>query len=232
MSERSVIEAIHRRRSMRDGFSDRPVSREVLEKIAACGLAAPSSKSARPWRFHLVNSKALLSRLADLVLTADDADTYVPWDPQTGRPRPEYVSTVAESAEALRAAGAAVFIENRGVFTAHRRALVEADVDARASSIMGYTLEVLGIGAAIQNLWLAAEASGLRGVFMGDVLIAEAEFRDLMGIDNDLMGVFIMGHPASPEAVPSWPKPPPGEDEVRWCSFSDEGRGDAVGGRR
>src|SRR5436190_418956 len=86
------------RSSVRDQYQERDVPNEVVEEIILCGLAAPSSKNARPWRLHVVTDRALLCAIADAAATADGAETYVPRDPITGAIRTDWPSSVAESA--------------------------------------------------------------------------------------------------------------------------------------
>lgn len=192
----SVIETILGRRSHRSGFGSRPVPDHVLEQVVRCGLAAPSSKDARPWRFHVIPDQAVLKVIADIVEKSEGIEDYVPHDPTTGRPRPEYRSTVLESAAVLRAAPAGIIIESRGVFSGGRETLLSARPAALAGAIVGYGLELVGVGAAIQNLWLAAESLGLGGVFMGDMLVAETKIQERLGIRGDLVGIFVLGYPA------------------------------------
>lgn len=195
-----ATEAILRRRSVRS-FSEEPVSREVLEDIVRCGLAAPSSKNAQPSRFFVVTDGLLLDELARFVEEGHNIEEYVPFDPATGQPHPEWSSTVLESAAVLRSARAAIFIENSGAFSRGRQTLVTAAPEALAASIVGYTLEVLGVGAAIQSMWIAAVAHGLAGVFMGDVLIAESRIKTRLEIGGDLVGVLVLGYARGGEPV-------------------------------
>jgi nitroreductase len=188
-----VITAMLARRSIREGFDGQPIPDPVLKEIIRCGLAAPSSKNAQPWRMHVVTDRVRLGKLADAVEHADGAAEYVPHDPATGRPRPAYVSTVRESAQVLREVAAAIFIENRGLFSNGRAALVRATRPALAGSLMGFSLEMIGIGAAVENMWLAAEALGVRVAFMGDVVIAEDDIRAALGLTGDLAGVLALG---------------------------------------
>jgi nitroreductase len=188
-----VIAALLARRSIRDGFDGRPVPASVLREIVRCGLAAPSSKNAQPWRIHVVTDRLMLGSLADAVEHAEGADEYVPHDPATGRPRPAYVSTVRESAQVLREVPAAIFIENRGLFSNGRSALASASRPVLADSLVGFGLEMIGIGAAIENMWLAAEALGVRVAFMGDVVVAEDYIGGVLGIAGDLVGVLALG---------------------------------------
>jgi nitroreductase len=195
-----VVDTILRRRSAREGFSRVPISIDILGDIIQCGLAAPSSKNARPWRFHVVTDQLLREELAVMVESAEGIESYVPSDPTTGEPRPEFSSTVLLSASVLRNAPVAVFIENTGAFSRGRQALLEATSEALAGSIIGYTLEIIGVGAAVENMWIAAVGHGLAGVFMGDILIAERAIKKRLSIECDLVGVLALGYAQSREA--------------------------------
>ena len=188
-----IVKLILARRSHREFDPTKPVDVEQLSEIVRCGCAAPSSKNAQPWRFHVVSDAAVLERLADMVEHAEGANSYVPSDPATGLPR-DWESTVAESAQVLRVAPTCIFVENRAVFSGGRATLAEAARALLADVLVGYTLEVLGVGAAIQNMVVAANALGLQGVYMGDVLVAEPAIRAELGMEGDLAGVLALGH--------------------------------------
>lgn len=206
-----VVGTILARRSVRFGFEDRPVSQAHLELVLECGLTAPSSKNARPWRFHVVQDGALRHEIAGAAANAHGTDEYVPHDPRTGKPAPHWSSTVLESAEVARAASVIVAIENRGVFSGGRRTLAAATGEALASSLAGYGFEVMGLGAALENIWLAANSLGIGVAFLGDLNIAEQEIRALLGLEGDLMGVIALGY-ASLKAPPR--REPPAETQV------------------
>jgi nitroreductase len=208
-----VIDAILARRSTREGYSARPVTQSDLEVVVACGLSAPSSKNAQPWTFHIVNSSGTLTRIADAIDSGEGMGEYVPHDPRTGAPRSEYDSTVRESARVLRDAGAAVFIENRGIFSGGRQSLIDATPAALRASLMGYSLEMIGLGTAIENMWLAAGAIGLGAAFMGDVAIAEEAIRLALDTPGDIVGALAIGHT---DTAPVHPPPPRTEGLVRW----------------
>lgn len=189
-----MLDALLTRRSIRFGFEPRSVSRAHLEAIVACGLAAPSSKNAQPWRFHVVDDAELLGQLAHLVASARGIDDYVPHDPRTGAPFARYQSTVQESADVLGAAPATIWVENLGAFSRGRQTLLDVPREALAGALEGYGFELMGIGAAVENMWIAATALGLAAAFMGDVVIAEAEIRDVLGLQADLCGVLVVGY--------------------------------------
>lgn len=190
---RPMIDTILGRRSIREGFEDRAVPEETIRSIVACGAHSPSSKNAQPWRLHVVTDRALLRSLASAVLHAKNPDRYVPLDPATGAPR-QWDSTVAESAYALGAVPLAIFVENLGRFSSGRATVARAGGNVLRSALVGYGFEMIGLGACIQSMWLAAEHHGLRGVFMGDPLIAETQIGAALGTTNDLAGVLCLGY--------------------------------------
>jgi nitroreductase len=51
-----VFEAVHARRSIR-AYTDKPVPREVLEKILEAGRLAPSARNIEPWHFIAVTDE-------------------------------------------------------------------------------------------------------------------------------------------------------------------------------
>lgn len=188
-----VVTSICARRSIRRDFSIQSVPQWIIEDIIRCGASAPSSKNAQPWRLHVVGDRKTLGGLADEVQCAKDADTYVPIDPETGEPRADWPSTVSESAEVLRQVPLGIFVENRAPFSGGRAVLAGSGIQNIEAALVGYTFEVIGLGAAMQNMWIAAQAFGLRGVFMGDVLIAEQAIKKTLGMSGDLVGVLALG---------------------------------------
>lgn len=58
-------ELIAKRRSVRK-FSDRPVPREVVDRILAEALTAPSARNTRSTRLMVVDDPALVARMADM----------------------------------------------------------------------------------------------------------------------------------------------------------------------
>lgn len=188
------------RRSVREGYYDRPVPDDAVSEILRCGLSSPSSKNARPWRLHIVDDKEVLKGIADTVTHADGADSYVPRDPVSGQIRKDWPSSVAESAETLALVPLAIFIENMGAFSKGRETLSTVPRENLRGSLVAYTFEVLGIGTAIMNMWLAANALGIRACFMGDICVAEKEISRQLGIERDLIGALALGYSDEPPA--------------------------------
>jgi nitroreductase len=57
-----TFDAIKTRHSIRQ-FSDKPIPKEALEKIADCGRLAPTARKEEPWEFVVVTKKDTLSAM-------------------------------------------------------------------------------------------------------------------------------------------------------------------------
>jgi nitroreductase len=68
--------------------------------------------------------------------------------------------------------------------------------------MVGYELELAGLGAAVQNMWLAALDLGLSAVFMGDVAVAERAIAARLGIEGDLLGALALGYASTDQRRP------------------------------
>ena len=71
-----VYEAVKSRRAVR-GFTERPVSKEVLERVLSAAAWAPSGSNLQPWNIYVVTGAPLaqLKKLATERVAAGD-----PWD--------------------------------------------------------------------------------------------------------------------------------------------------------
>jgi nitroreductase len=193
------------------------VPREVIEQVVACGLAAPSSKNAKPWRLHVVTQTSLLDEFADLTARAPSADTYVPRNPATGQPHTHWPSSVAESAAHLRDVPVGIFIENRGVFSGGFTTLRAAEPQALQNALFSFGLECMGLGAALENMWIGALGLGLSACFLGDIAIIDDTVADKLGMSGDFVGVLGIGY-SSDQPFPARPSPPSTQvdDPVVW----------------
>ena len=190
-----VIDAMLARRSVREGFDGRPVPAAVIQQIIRCGLAAPSSKNAQPWRLHVVMDQSLLELLAQAVQQAPGADEYVPHDPETVARGPHMCQPSASQPRCC-AMFPPPYSLRTGACSARPDTLAKVSRPALAASLVGYGLEMIGIGACVENMWLAAEALGVQVAFMGDVVVADDEIRRRLRIAGDLVGVLALGYSA------------------------------------
>ena len=61
-----TLDAIHTRRSIRT-YLDQPVSEELIQKLLAAAMQAPSARNQQPWQFMVIDGRALLAKIATFV---------------------------------------------------------------------------------------------------------------------------------------------------------------------
>lgn len=63
-SGNAVIEAIMSRRSIRK-YLDKPVSRDLLQQIAVCGVNAPNGSNSQLWEVRIVDNQQTIADISD-----------------------------------------------------------------------------------------------------------------------------------------------------------------------
>jgi F420 biosynthesis protein FbiB-like protein len=179
-------DAISARRSIRR-FSDAPVDHEDLVAILEAARQAPSGKNRQPWR---------------LVVVQDDQ-------------RDEMLARMAAGIEQARVRG-----DDRGSSPGTLRVMAQAPVTIfvlkpggmppwitrSVEQAFNDVVDIQSIGAAIQNLLLAATDLGLGSLWICDVFYAYDELMSWLGEEGQLIAAVSIGHPEeSPSARPRKP---------------------------
>jgi nitroreductase len=60
-----TLDAIHTRRSIRK-FEDRAVSDELIQKLLAAAMQAPSARNQQPWQFVVIDDRELLGQIGQM----------------------------------------------------------------------------------------------------------------------------------------------------------------------
>jgi len=179
-----LSDAILGRKSIRD-FKPEPVPRGLIEKILEAAVKAPSNSNRQPWEFMVVTGEKLKELVAGIdaamksggsnrreLLTRDDN-----WPaPAEGAARSnELMKGLVEAARAAGVAPAEFIRANFRFFDAPCVIVVLMD--------KGYgTGSLVSVGAAIENLLLAAHELGLGTCWMMMPLEFGDAFRSLLSI--------------------------------------------------
>lgn len=67
-----TLDAIHTRRSIRK-YLDQPVGEELIEKVLAAAMQAPSARNQQPWRFVVIDDRATLAAIPGFMPNASMA---------------------------------------------------------------------------------------------------------------------------------------------------------------
>lgn len=182
-----LYEVIARRRSIRKFQKDRPVPRELVDKLLEAAIKSPSACNRQPWHFLVLEGKA----------------------------KDELVKVFTDEVRRLRKAG-----EDTGSALASARTMAQAPVailvydplwrpgdDRGGPARVGYLMDTQSVGAAIQNLLLAATAEGLGSLWIGDTFVAEEAIGRFLHREDEMVAAVAIGWPdESPSPRPRRPR--------------------------
>ena len=180
MNTRDTIAA---RRSIRR-FKDDPVPDDVLQAILTAGTQAPSAKNRQPWKFVVVQGeqraemvRAMREGIAKLKAGGMD------------------IGSAEGTAAVMEEAPVTVFVYNpHGTHPWLARSDEQVWLDV---------VNIQSIGAAIQNMLLAALDLGIGSLWIGDVFYAYGELGTWLGEESQMIAAVALGYPAeSPDARP------------------------------
>lgn len=188
-----ALEAIRTRRSLRQ-LDSRPVPRELVREIVELGAIAPAPHHTRPWRYVIVGAdrREALSEAMGVAWRADLERDGV--DEET------IASLLDRSRRQIASAPSLVLacLTNDGLraWPDERRAGHE------------WAMAQQSIGAAMQNMMLAAHALGLASYWVSAPLFAPQAVNDALSLPGDYVAqaFIVLGYPS--EGAEPKPRPP------------------------
>ena len=67
-----TLEAIRTRRSIRK-YLDKPVPEELVQKLLAAAMQAPSARNQQPWQFVVIDDRSILGKIPEFMPNASMA---------------------------------------------------------------------------------------------------------------------------------------------------------------
>ncbi len=181
-----TFEAIEQRRSIRK-FKPNPIPRPILEKVLEAAALAPSGKNKQPWMFYVVQGEKRGEMVAEMQKGMDQLEKM-----GMGTGSAKYTIRVMAQAPVT------VFVFNP--FGKH-----PAD-DREVAEKFGDVVDIQSVGAAIQNMLLAAQDLGLGSLWICDVFFGYEALCDWLGADGQMIAAVSLGYPdQSPHARPRKP---------------------------
>ncbi|MBN1857858.1 nitroreductase family protein [Candidatus Bipolaricaulota bacterium] len=185
--------AIQSRRSIRR-FTTDLVERSMIEQLLDAAVLAPSAKNSQPWRFTVVMESRREEMLAVIHRGIANRQT-----------EGEDIGTILSTIKAMEQAPVTIFIHNTdGIHPWKARGEHESWWDLAT---------VQSVGAAIENMLLAATDLGLGSLWIADVWDAYPEINEWLGVDTQLVAAVSLGYA---DVSPSTPKRKPMDEVVRW----------------
>lgn len=180
----NTLDAISSRRSIRK-FLDKPIPDEMLRAVLEAGILAPSGKNAQPWRFVVVreDKRAEMLKVMRAGIELAKAHGVNPGSSEW-------------TAKSMESAPVTIFILNPFSKGPER----PEDVGKRGESDV---VALQSIGAAIQNMLLAAQELGLGSLWICDVFYAYHGLCEWLGEKGELIAAVSLGYAAeAPEPRP------------------------------
>jgi F420 biosynthesis protein FbiB-like protein len=201
LDSETLLHWLEGRRTVRR-FEDRPLPRELLERILRTACTAPSAHNRQPWRFAVVSTGETRRKLTDCMAEEFRRDLHA-----DGLPEGEVETRIARGVDRLLHAPGAVALCSTMAEMDHyadpRRDQAERTMALQSASLAG------------GHLLLAAHAEGLGACWMCGPLFAPQAVRDALDLPADWepQALIVLGWPAE---QPTARERRPFEDTVRW----------------
>jgi len=170
-----TMQAISQRRSIRR-YKDKPVPDDAIRQILHAATLAPSGKNRQPWRFVVVKA----DRRDEMVRVMRQG---IEACKEQGIP----VGSSPATASIMERAPVTVF-----VFNPYARS---TELEPTRERFLFGMVDIQSVGAAIQNMLLAAYELGLGTLWICDVFYAYDQLCNWLGQDAQLIAAVTIGYP-------------------------------------
>ena len=184
----NMLDAIKERRSVRT-YQSRTVSHELIEQVLVVAGWAPSAHNAQPWRFIVLADESVKRKLAEAMAESWAADMAKDGLKIEADKRRISVERFATAPVLILAC---LTMDGMRKFSDKKRQNCERD------------LAMQSLGAALQNLLLAAHAKGLGACWFCAPGFCKETVRKVLKIPGEVEpeALIAMGYPAEKPPVP------------------------------
>lgn len=210
MNLEQLNELLHSRRSVRRFRPEAP-PRALIERVIQSAVTAPSASNKQPWRFLVVTNRALIEELAAAVRAAVSRIALA-IDPQFE----DAFRAYGDYFTRFDAAPVVIVPLFRAMVTlSHLVGSRLGDDDGRRIAAMERDSGLIGTALALENLLLAAHASGVAASAMTGPLVAADDLRTLLSVPASwrIVAFVPIGYAAEAPAPTSRK---PGTQVTRW----------------
>ncbi len=174
-----TISAIKNRRSVRK-YKDEPISNDKIRELLRLSALAPSGKNRQPWNFVVLQGSPKQECLDILHNKALDI-----------KKQGEDTGSCLSSVRTMRQAPVLILILNPYSDTSREQ------LDTHQLSV-----DTQSLGAAIENMLLAATDMGLGSLWVCDIFYAEEEIMSWLERDDELVAAVAVGYAAEQPDTP------------------------------
>ena len=176
------MNTIEKRRSIRK-YKEEPVSQQLISELVGAARLAPSAKNRQPWKFIVYSGEQKNKLLDTMQAGIENTEKMLA---QTGGDA-SGIPDAKNTLRIMRQAPVTIIVMNTGGSSPYE----PADTDTRTTEIC----DTLSIGAAVQNLLLAAQEKGLGTLWIANTLYAYDELCEFIGEKGQLACAISLGFP-------------------------------------
>jgi len=179
---KKMISAIYDRRSTRK-FRDKPIAQKDMMDIIQSGIKAPSSKNRQPWKFLVLQGTAkeeMIHVFRQGIRREKNESALLPQSKQ-------HIASAKYTVDIMAQAPTVVFVVN----TLGKNIMEALTTEERVAEICN----IQSIGAAIQNMLLAATEKGIGSLWICDIYFAYPELCQWLDRDGQLIAAIAFGYP-------------------------------------
>jgi len=182
----NTFDAIAQRRSIRR-FKDTPITDELIEQLLTAATQAPSGKNIQPWRFIVVKE----DKRAEMVRIMRQGI-------ESAQAQGMSLGSSVGSAKIMEQAPVTIFVFNANG--------IPPDQERTVDDTLWDAVNIQSIGAAIQNMLLAAQDLGIGTLWICDVFYAYGELCTWLEQTSQMIAAVSLGYPdEQPNARPRKP---------------------------
>ena len=196
---------LQKRRSVRQ-FLDKPIPKEVLTRLVQGAITAPSNTNRQPWRFAVVTSQDMRTRIVEAVR---ERCAEIKEIINRSHHAEEYNGYGDFFHEPLQAAQAIIIPQYREYPDLIANLIESGGGDpSQFDTASAMQAELCSTCGGIMTLLLQAHAEGLGACWMAGPMVARQQIEALLGIKGPwrMVGGIALGYPLeTPEAKPRKP---------------------------
>jgi nitroreductase len=170
----NTLEVIAARRSIR-AFKDVQINEDLIHTILTAAIQAPSSKNRQPWRFIVVSNE----KRAEMVQIFRHEIEY--W-----KARGRDLGSCEQTATVMEQAPVNILVLYPD-FIRQGQPYSEAQISKAV-------VDILSIGASIQNMLLAVQYFGLGALWIADVCLASEKLCNWLGEEGTVISAVSLGY--------------------------------------
>jgi len=172
----NLPEIIRNRRTIRK-YTDKPVSREIVEKLIEAARWAPSAHNLQPWKFVVLDDKDIITKLSARL--KDQASTLF-----TG-----FNVVLKDSADKIGDAPSVICVFSTRELEKRFERFGEEYAE------IGKIFEVQSVACSIQNMLLLASNMSLGIAWHGITIFSGKEIESFLQQDGRLLAILTIGYP-------------------------------------